>query len=475
MKKTTYQANDGCRRRDFLKLGTLGGLSIAAGHFGLADSWAADSGEASSDIAKARPLDVVRIGFVGVGGRGIGLVGELLKLEGVEIRAICDVVESKVAAAQDMIVKAGKPKPEGYSRGDNDFRRLCQRDDLDIIYTATPWEWHTPVCLAAMNSGKHAATEVPAGLTLDECWSLVETAEKTGKHCVMLENCCYDRTELMILNMVRKGLLGELVHAEGGYLHDMRSMTRMEGRSKWRLPHYEKENADLYPTHGLGPVAQCMNINHGNRLVRLVSMSSQSRGFNVYAEQFLGPDNPQAKKHYAIGDVVTTMIQTHAGQSIVLTHNSSSPRPYSRNILVQGTKGIVRKYPEEKIYIDGRSPNDAWEPLSAYCEEYEHPLWKKLSEKAKGGGHGGMDFMENYRLIEALRTGTPTDWDVYDAATWSCVVALSEKSIAGKSIPVDFPDFTRGKWKERPPIGIITGCPGPSTLDNRNEWSSNPA
>ena len=463
MAQNVYQANDGYRRRDFLKLGTVGGLGIALGNAASAEPRTADGHQASADAAKVRPIDLVRIAVVGVGERGTTILGELLKLQGIEIRAICDIVESKAAAAQDLVVKAGKPKPEGYTRGKTDFRRLCEREDLDLVYTATPWEWHVPICLAAMTNGKHAAPEVPAAVTLDECWSLVETAEKTGKYCMMMENCCYDRTELMILNMVRKGLLGELIHAEGGYVHDMRSGKFSKiGRGIWRLPHSEKRNGDLYPTHGLGILAQCMNINRGNQFVRLVSMGSQSRGLNLYADKTFGPDSPQAKKHYALSDVVTTLIQTAAGQTITLTHDTDSPHPYSRNMVVQGTKGLVRKYPEEKIFIDGRGRPGAWEgewnwePLEEFRSEYEHPLWKELAGKAKGAGHGGMDFIECYRLIHALRAGTPLDMDVYDAAAWSAVSALSEKSIAGKSIPVEFPDFTRGKWKERPPLGIVS-------------------
>jgi predicted dehydrogenase len=413
---------------------------------------------------KARPIDLVRIGLVGVGARGHTHINELVKLEGLEVRAVCDIAEGKVAAAQEQLVKAGKPKPEGYSRGNTDFRRLCERADLDLILTATPWEWHVPVCLAAMNSGKHAATEVPAALTVDECWSLVDTAEKTGKYCIMLENCAYDRTELMILNMVRQGLFGELIHAEGGYLHDLRSWKFSNvGPGIWRLPHSQKRNGDLYPTHGLGTPAQCMNINRGNRFVRLVSMGSQSRGLNRYAEKVIGPDSPQAKKHYALSDVVSTLIQTKAGQTIVLTHDTDSPHPYSRNLLIQGTKGMVRKYPDEKIcletddhiFIENKMPEAKWEDLDAYREKYEHPLWKQLGKQAKGAGHGGMDYIQDYRLIRALRTGTAPDMDVYDAVSWSVVSPLSEKSIAGKSIPVDFPDFTRGAWKNRPPLDLV--------------------
>jgi predicted dehydrogenase len=404
-----------------------------------------------------RPVDPVRVGYVGVGGRGTGHLRSLLKLEGVEIRAVCDIVEEKVANAQQIVVKAGRRKPEGYSRGETDFQRLCQQSDIDLVYTATPWRWHVPVCVSAMNAGKNAATEVPAAVTLEECWQLVETAEKTGKQCVMVENCCYDRTELMILNMVRKGLFGELLHAQCGYLHDLRGLKfANKGEGLWRRAHAEQHNGDLYPTHGLGPIAQCMDINRGNRFVRLVSMGSQSRGLNLFAAEKFGPDSPHAKKHYALSDVVSTLIQTATGQTILVTHNTHSPRPYSRDIFIQGTKGLVRKYPEQKICIEGKSKRDTWEPLESYRNDYEHPLWKELALQAKGAGHGGMDFIVNYRLIQALRTGMAPDMDVYDAATWSAAVDLSVKSIAGGNIPVDFPDFTRGAWKSRPPLGIVS-------------------
>ncbi len=454
----TPLSDSGCGRRDFLKAGAIGGLGFALHHLSLAGSAAAAEPEASVGLPKVPPLDPVRLGVVGVGGQGTSHVRNLLKIEGVEIRAVCDIVESKVARAQEMVVKAGQPKPDGYSRGATDFRRLCQQEDIDLVVTATPWEWHVPVCLAAMTSGKHAATEVPAAVTLEECWQLVETAEHSGRHCVMLENCCYDRTELMILNMVRQGLLGELIHAECGYLHDLRGVKFSKtGEGLWRLAHAVKRNGDLYPTHGLGPVAQCMNVNRGNQFVRLVSMGSQSRGLQLFAAEAFGPESPKARQPYALSDVVTTLVQTAAGQTITINHNTDSPRPYSRDIFVQGTKGLVRKYPEEKIHIEGRTKGHEWEPLDAYREEFEHPLWKAMTDQSAGAGHGGMDFIEDYRLIQALRTGAATDYDVYDAAAWSAVSALSEKSIAEKSAPVDFPDFTRGQWKNRLPLGIVSG------------------
>lgn len=428
-------------RRDFMKISMVAGLYAGVG-------MAAENAGTSSDV--------IRIGFVGTGGMGTGHVRNLVKIPGAMITAVCDIREKNAGRAADIIQAAGHPRPVLYTRGERDFERLCAEEDLDLVYTATPWEWHVPVCVAAMKNGKHAATEVPAAVTLDECWQMVEVSEKTKKHCVMMENCCYDRTELMILNMVRKGLLGELLHAECGYLHDLRGIKfSNNGEGLWRREHSIKRNGDLYPTHGLGPVAQCMNINRGNRFVSLVSMSSQSRGLQLYAEKKFGSDSPQAKETYALGDVVTTVIKTEAGQTIVVKHDTNLPRPYSRDIFVQGTNGVVRKYPEEKIHIEGRTQGHDWEDLSAYREEFEHPLWKTMEEKAQGAGHGGMDFIEDYRLVQCLLNGVEPDMDVYDAAALSAVSALSEKSIA-KTKVVEFPDFTRGKWKTMAPLGIIS-------------------
>ncbi len=442
MRMETHPTSSFISRRDFVKSGALAGLSMAVGQ-------AARAGHESRDP--------VRIGFVGVGGMGTGHIRNLVRIEGAAVTAVCDIREAHAERASAIIRKAGQPAPRLYTRGERDFERLCAQEDLDLVYTATPWRWHVPVCIAAMKSGKHAATEVPAAVTLEECWHLVETSENTGKHCVMMENCCYDRTELMILNMVRQGLLGELLHAECGYLHDLRDIKfSNEGEGLWRLAHSEKRNGDLYPTHGLGPVAQCMNINRGNRFARLVSMSSQSRGLNLFAARKFGRESVEARKRYALGDVVTTLIQTAEGQTIVVKHDTDSPRPYSRDINVQGTRGLVRKYPEEKIYIEGRSQEHHWESLSDYRTEFEHPLWKSMEEQSRGAGHGGMDYIEDYRLVQCLRTGTALDMDVYDAAAWSAVSALSERSIANRNQPVDFPDFTRGHWKKREPLGIVT-------------------
>jgi len=444
-------------RRDFLKAGAVVGLGAALVGAGLTGCEKKRGYREALTQFKVAPIDPVRIGFVGVGGMGSVHVRNLLNIEGVEIRAIGDIVEEKVARAQQWVVEAGQSQPEGYSRGEYDFKRMCERDDLDLIFTATPWKWHVPICVAAMESGKHAATEVPAAITIDECWQLVETAERTRRHCVMMENCCYNRPELMVLNMVRKGMLGEILHAEAGYLHDLRAIKFSEsGEGLWRLQHSIDRNGNLYPTHGLGPVAQCMNINRGDRFDYLVSMSSPARGLGLYAAEKFGPDHPKAKQKYILGDVNSSLIRTVNGKTIILIHDCNLPRPYSRINMVQGTKGIFHGYPD-RIYIEGRSPEHQWEPIDQYLEEFDHPLWQAIAKRSAGLGHGGMDYIEDYRLIQALRTGTPTDMDVYDAAAWSVVSELSEQSVANRSRPVDFPDFTRGKWQTNPPLGIVTG------------------
>jgi predicted dehydrogenase len=438
--------HDQFKRREFLKTSAALGLVAAAGKLG------AQSGP------RAAKLDKVRVGFVGAGLQGTSHIRNLLNIPHVELVAICDIVPAHAEKAQMLTVAAGQPKPSLYTRGDYDFKRLCARDDIDLVYNATPWRWHVPVMVEAMENGKHGATEIPAAVTIEEAWQLVETAERTGKHCVQMENCNYDRIELMVLNMVRKGLLGDLIHARCGYLHDLRAIKFSDNHEGlWRLEHSKHRNGDLYPTHGLAPIAQCMNINRGNQFDHMVSMASPSNSLNLYAAEHFGPDSPQARQEYALGDVVTSMIRTHQGQTILLTHDTNTPRPYSRDILVQGTKGIVQKYPSPKIHIEGVSEGHGWEELDRYVEAYQHPLWTNIIEKAKGAGHGGMDYIEDYRLIQCLLEGQPMDTDVYDAAALSAVSELSERSIANRSRTMDFPDFTRGLWKNRAPLDIVTG------------------
>ena len=447
-------------RRQFLKRSAVAGLGAVLG----ARSARAGADEDERKIAPAPEaytsprgfvapaLETIRMGFVGVGLQGGSHVRNFLRIEGVEIKAICDINEPRAREVAQWVVNDGRPEPDLYTRGETDFERLSEREDIDLVFNATPWEWHVPGCVAAMEAGKHAAVEVPAAYTLDGCWQLVETAEKTRRHCAMMENCNYGRREMMILNMVRQGLLGELLHAEGAYIHDLRAI-KFEDRNEglWRLDHSVTRNGNLYPTHGLGPVAQCLDINRGDQFDYLVSMSSPARGLELYAGEHLEPGDPRAGRKYALGDMNTSLIMTHRGRTILVQHDTTSPRPYSRIDLVQGTRGTVTGYPD-RIHIEGRTEGHGWENLASYREEFDHPLWKKLESESAGAGHGGMDFLEDYRLIESLRTGAPMDMDVYDAAAISAVCELSETSVAEGSRPVAFPDFTRGAWEKRQPL-----------------------
>jgi predicted dehydrogenase len=404
------------------------------------------------------PMERVRIGLVGIGGQGTVHLENLLAIDGVELKAVCDIVPEKVARAQATVVEAGQPKPTGYDRGPRDFERLTAEEDLDLVFTATPWEWHVPVCVSAMQHGKHAATEVPAAVTLDECWQLVETAEKTGLHCLMMENCCYDRLEMLALHLTRRGILGEILHGECGYDHDLRAIKFAdEGEGLWRRAHAVHRNGNLYPTHGLGPVAQCMSINRGNQFDYLVSMSGPSRGLQAWAKEHVPADSPKRQETYRLGDVNVSLIKTVKGQSIYLSFNTNSPRPYSRKYVVQGTKGLVEGYPR-RVYVEGMTAKeDAWDPVERWFDEYDHPLWRSEKIRQATLGHGGMDFLEDWRLIECLKQGVPTDQDVYDAAAWSVISALTERSVASRGKPMAIPDFTRRRWQSRAPLGIVEG------------------
>jgi Oxidoreductase family, NAD-binding Rossmann fold len=454
-------------RRDFLRLGAGLGAAVALGGAGRV---AGESVVGEPASGGAKPIETVRVGFVGVGVKGSEHVANLLRLDGVELKAVCDIREEACASARRQAAALGKREPTAYTRGERDFERMCEAEDLDLVYTATPWEWHVPVLLAAMRNGKHAATEIPAAITLDECWQLVETAEQTGKYCVMMENVNYMREEMAILRMVRAGLLGELVHAEGAYEHDTRYLKiRDYGDGLWLGAHFAKRNGNLYPMHGLGPLAWYLDINRGDRLEYLVSMSSKARGLDLYAREHLPEGHPKRVRKYINGDVNSSLIRTANGVTIILKHDTDLPRPYGRQNLVQGTRGIVRGFPEFKVclerksHVEGDRPVHAWEPGSDYLAEYEHPLWEQALERAarESGTAGGRpapvtaEFLEDSRLIQALQAGVPPDFDVYDAATWSAVTPLSEKSVADRSRPVDFPDFTRGKWKTNPPVRIL--------------------
>ena len=447
-------------RRDFLKAtaGTIAAGAVATGTdaTGKADGRKhADAGAQRGGLLAAPPIDLVRIGYVGIGGMGSAHVGNLLKIPGCRITAVCDVNPERTDWAVKAITEAGHPAPAVYTRGPRDFERLCAEEDLDLVYNATPWEWHVPICLAAMRNGKHAAVEVPAAMSLDDCWALVEAAEQHARHCVMMENCNYGRMEMLAFNLVRQGLLDEIVHGEGGYLHDLRDIKfSSTGEGLWRRAWAEKLNGNLYPTHGLGPVANCMDINRGDRFDYIVSMSGPSRGLQAWAAEHFGPDAPQRREQYALGDVNVTLVKTANGRTIYVSHDTNLPRPYSRINLVQGTKGLFQGYPD-RVYIEGRSESHRWQEAKEYLDEFEHPLWKDIAAQAAGAGHGGMDYMEDYRLIKCLREGLPTDMTVYDAAALSSLVGATVESVAQRSRPVEIPDFTRGGWKTNPKLGIV--------------------
>ena len=440
-------------RRDFLKTGAAAVGASSALPLTL------DLGAELSQeplLYRAPPIPLVRIGFVGVGGQGSAHVENLLTLDGVEIKAICDIVPEKVSTWQRKIRDLGRREPIGYTRGPRDFERMCAEGELDLVFNATPWEWHVPICLAAMRNGKHSATEVPAAYTVDDCWALVENAETLRKHCVMMENCCYDRLEMLALNLARQGVLGELLHAECGYDHDLREVKfSTEGEGLWRRAHATRRNGNLYPTHGLGPVAQAMNINRGNQFEYLVSLSGPSRGLQLWQQEHLTAGDQRKKETYKLGDVNVSLIKTMLGQTIYLSHDTNLPRPYSRKYVLQGTHGIVEGWPR-RVYVEGMSEKeDRWDPVERWFASHDHPLWKSEKVQQASVGHGGMDWLEDWRLINCLREGQPTDQNVYDAAAWSVIGPLTEWSVANGSRPIKVPDFTRGRWKRTAPLGIV--------------------
>ena len=410
------------------------------------------------NMSRADGNKVVRVGFVGVGRRGSSLIKVLMHMDGVEIPAMCDINTETLAQSQDIVVQAGRKKPEGYSRGGEDYKRMVERDDLDAVITATPWELHTPVMVAAMKAGKYGATEVNAGITVEECWDLVRTSEETGMPCMMLENVCYFRDVMMILNMVSQGLFGELIHCEAGYQHYIPSKIDTDSRTgemHWRGKHSVYRNGNIYPTHQLGPVAQWLDINRGDKFDYLVSMSSKSRGLNHYSRKKHGPGHPNATRTFENGDINVTLIKTHNGATVTLYHDTQLPRPYDLILRVQGTEGICMGY-DKKIYLEERSgKKHQYQELDEYREEFEHPVWRKMADNVAGFGHGGSDFLTLYSFIKAVREKTQTPIDVYDSAVWSVIFPLSERSVAERSKPVEFPDFTGGKWRAREPIGIV--------------------
>ena len=450
-------------RRDLLKGAALAGAALAtsgAFHPAIAENLDAIAHPDLAPIAPARrqtmravPFErheTVRIGIVGTGLRGRSVLSELLAMDNVKIVAISDVVADKMAKASKMITDAGHAAPATYGSGDHAFEELVKRDDVDFVYTATPWEWHVPVMLAALNAGKHCGSECPIGTTLKDLWALVDASEKARKHCLHLENCCYGETEMLVNRMVHAGVFGEMLHAEAAYLHDLREIlfeTRDEGL--WRRAWHTRANANLYPTHGLGPVAWYLDIHAGDRFDYIASVAGPERGLEVYREATVKDHaDPKWQEKYITGDHNTSIIRTVKGRTIMLQHDVSNPRPYTRHNRVQGTRGAFEDYPP-RVYVEGQKGGESWAAIDSWKATHTHPLWSNVGELArKKGGHGGMDFVMAYRLVQCLHDGLVPDYDVYDAAAWSAPFPLTEMSVAKGSAPMKFPDFTRGNWEK---------------------------
>jgi len=428
-------------RREFLKTNTAAGLGAVLGGIPLARS-AIQSKSRPQEI-NLPAIDKARIGIIGMGGRGNSLMSNLFHMkDDVEIRAVCDIYSERAKAAQQRVVKAGFDKPETYSGDEHIWKKLVERDDIDAVVIATYWEWHTPMAVFAMKAGKYAGVEVPAAYSLDECWQLVNTCEQTGIPCMMLENWSFRSDNLAVLNMIRKGLLGEIVHCHCAHSHDCIDHFFFDsgtGKDRWPAKYLVEHNRDQYPSHQLGPV--------GDYFDYITATATDSVSINEYFTTKFGHEHPNAKRKFAQGDIVTTVVRTKKGKSIVINYDMQLPRPYDNRWLIQGTRGLYNEQ-RESVYIKGMSPKyHQWEPFPPYHEKYQH-AWTKDPAL---GGHGGTDMRELRLFVQAVKNRTQTPIDVYDSVIMCVHGPLSEISIAKGSVPVKVPDFTRGKWKTRKP------------------------
>ncbi|MBK9152549.1 MAG: Gfo/Idh/MocA family oxidoreductase [Saprospiraceae bacterium] len=444
-------------RRDFLRNTTLAGAAIGI------------QNQAFSYIPSENMKDKIRLGIIGVGARGYETLKLALYRKDVTVTSVCDIDPNHAARAEKAVVEAGHKKPALYTRGDYDYRRMLHSKELDAVLICTPWEWHTPMSVDAMRMGIAVGCEVAGAASVEECWQMVRTQESTGTPFMIMENVCYRRDVMAALNMVRQGLFGELVHLEGGYQHDLREVKFNDGKqyygggvefgekgyseARWRTQHSVYRNGDLYPTHGIGPIGSFINNNRGNRFVSLTSMASKARGLHQYIMDHPqgGASHPNATIQFRLGDVVTTSIQTAMGETIVLSHDTSLPRPYSLGFRVQGVKGLWMDI-NKSVHIEGRSPAHKWEPADAYFKTYDHPLWRKYEKDAADAGHGGMDWFVLHAFVEALKNNEPMPLDVYDHASWAVITCLSEQSISQGGAVQSFPDFTDGRWINRKPV-----------------------
>ncbi|MEU7256783.1 Gfo/Idh/MocA family oxidoreductase [Streptomyces rimosus] len=447
-----------------LGIAGLGSGSAAAAGTGQAAGAATAAREAEAPRGKHKTMigvpferrATVRVGIIGLGNRGMGMLPLYLDIPGVRVVAVCDPVKDKAAKAVQLVTGAGQPAPAVYSKGDHDFENLVERGDLDFVYIATPWDWHFEMARAALLAGKHVGVECPAAMRMDQLWDLVDLSERTRRHCMQVENCCYGRNEMRVLRMAHAGRFGKLLHAAGAYNHDLRQLmfdpTYYEG--PWRRLWHTRLRGDLYPTHGFGPIANYMDVNRGDRVVRMSSYGTPALGLAEYRAAHMPPGDPSWKESYIESDRTFSLLQTAKGRVLRLEHDVSTPHPYSRINSLGGTKGVFEDYPE-RIYIEPDQSNDQWGDFSKYAE-WDHWLWKEHANPP--GGHGGMDYIMLFRIMQCFQLGLVPDFDVYDAATWSAPVMLSHASIKAKGEPQEFPDFTRGLWR-KPRQGVDSPKP----------------
>lgn len=410
---------------------------------------------------KADAIPKVKVGIIGLGNRGevlLEMFQWLVENNHAEIVGLCDLVESKVQKAAEKLSEWQKSKPKTYFGNHEEWRKMARQDNIDLLLITTPWEWHAPMAIYGMEQGKHVAVEVPIAYTVSECWDIIETSERTRKHCIMLENCCYNDEELFVLNMIQNGVFGDLTHAEGAYLHDLRAFMLHPTyyQDHWRLKHHTERDGNFYTTHGFGPISFYLDIGRGDTYSHLTSMSSRELALS---EAAVKANAPYTK--FKCGDMNTTMIKTEKGKTIMLQFDVHTGQPYSRINKVVGTKAVHDGYPS-RLYIDPEelSWSHNWldqDGYNRYKSQYEHPMIKKLKAISANfkQGHGGMDFVMMYRLIRCLNLGLPLDINLYDSVMWSAVTPLSELSVASKSLSLPFPDFTGGTWKKENPLEIM--------------------
>lgn len=396
--------------------------------------------------------DKVKLGMIGLGARGMGLLSSImLQMEDVEVAAVCDLYEDRREEAANRIEKERGTRPVATAS----YQELLAIAEIDAVLISSSWVDHTNIAVAAMEAGKYVASEVGGAYSIQECWRLVEAYERTKVPCMIMENCCYGRDELMVLNMVKQGVLGEIVHASGGYHHDLRKeIANGKENRHYRLSNYLNRNCENYPTHEIGPIARMLDINRGNRMLSLVSMSSKARGLHEYIVSRKGEESELAKADFKQGDIVTTIIKCAHGETITITLDTTLPRYYSRGLTIRGTKGMFCEenksiFLDEEHYDLRHTWNEGWGNVEQFREKYEHPIWQAYLKEGIKGGHDGMDWLVFSDFFECVRKGMPTTLDVYDMASWMCISALSEDSIAMGGQPVAIPDFTNGKWLNR--------------------------